>query len=151
MTKQFLFFAYLFFVTGCASTSMLAIQPTDNVTVEVPSEMFSSLRMRDGEILFLKGEQIVGFVKSDQVPNTFPPDNTLHLEQALFQNASKGSQKPSWINGVTGAAAFQVINKDFTTIFVVPKETSDTLITLQGPVGHSRSVRINGTSASDNE
>lgn len=144
MVKARLFTIFLIFLTGCTANPALEIQPNDQVTMEIPGEMFSAIRMRQGELLFLKDEKIIGFVKSDQIPETLSQGSE-HPEQILFDSASEGSQKPAWLQGVPKAKAFWVTGDYFTTIFIVPDNSPNTLVTFQGPHSYTDAVRINNT------
>jgi hypothetical protein len=137
--------AFLLLLSGCASHSTLTIQPYKQLSIEVPNDMFSSIRMRGGELLFLKGNQIIGFVKSEGIPESARSDNAIDTALTLFKKASEGSQKPSWINNISEAEVFGVVQGDFETIFIVPTDSGQSLITFQGPTESSKAVRINGT------
>ena len=131
-------------LSGCVSPSVLTIQPDNHVAIDVPNDMFSSIKMRDGELLFLRNKQIIGFVKSDKIPKDVRSEETAETALILFDSASEGSQKPSWIDHIPEAKAFEVVQGGFRTIFIIPSGSEHFLITFQGPIEPSSSVRING-------
>lgn len=149
MPRIGLFVAFMLLLSGCASNSFLTIQPDDHVAIDVPNDMFSSIKMRDGELLFLRNDQIIGFVKSDEIPKAVHSGKTVDTALTLFEGASKGSQKPSWIDHIPEATAFEVVQGDFRTIFIVPSGSEHFLITFQGPTEASSSVRVNGEKIPD--
>ncbi|MBK1887261.1 MULTISPECIES: hypothetical protein [Marinobacter] len=144
MPRIGLIIAFLLLLPGCAPHSSLIIQPSNELSIEVPSDMFSSVKVRDGELLFLKNNRIIGFVKSDEIPNTASSDTASDASIALFESAAQGSSKPAWIESIPDAQAFGVVQGDFRTIFIVPDGSAQSLITFQGPTEGSDSVRING-------
>lgn len=139
--------AFVLLLSGCASHSALTIQPYNQLAIEVPNDMFSSIKMRDGELLFLKNNQIIGFVKSNEIPKAVRSKKTADTAVTLFESVSEGSQKPSWIDHIPEAKAFGVVQGDFRTIFIVPNGPEQFLITFQGPTESSTAIRINGTEA----
>jgi|GEM_PF-3733110 len=149
MTRIGLFTAFLLLLSGCASNSVLKIQPNSHVAIEVPNDMFSSIKMRDGELLFLKNNRIIGFVKSDEIPKSVRTEKAERTATVIFDSVSRGAQQPSWIKRIPDAKAFEVIEGDFRTIFIIPTDSDHSLITFQGPTERSSSVRINGEEISD--
>ncbi|AZT82272.1 hypothetical protein EHN06_01205 [Marinobacter sp. NP-4(2019)] len=136
--------AFFLLLSGCASHSALTIQPHSQLAIEVPSDMFSSIKVRDGELLFLTNNQIIGFVKSDEIPKAVRSEKAADTALTLFESVSEGSQKPSWIDHVPEAQVFGVVQGDFRTIFIVPNGSEQFLVTFQGPSESSRAIRING-------
>jgi len=47
--------ALMLLLSGCASHPALIIQLSSQLSIEVPNDMFSSVKMRDGELLFFEG------------------------------------------------------------------------------------------------
>lgn len=104
--------------------------------------MFFSFKVRDGELLFLRNNRIIGFVKSDEIPSTVSSGTASDTSRVLFKNAAKGSAKPDWIERIPDAQAFGVVRGDFRTVFIVPDGSAQSLIPFQGPTGDSGSVRL---------
>lgn len=129
---------------GCTSHTALIIEPTDQVTVEIPSGMYSSIKMSDGEILFLQDGELAGFIMSDPIPESELGDSDAPSEQILYDSAAQGSEKPQWIPGIVGAKGFWVTRDRFSTVFVIEEGDPDILTTLQAPTDHLESIRING-------
>ena len=50
MARIALALSFLLLLSGCASQSSLVIQPYSELAIEVPEKMFSSVKMRDGEL-----------------------------------------------------------------------------------------------------
>ncbi|WP_298451116.1 hypothetical protein [uncultured Marinobacter sp.] len=148
MSRIGLVIAFLLLLSGCASHSSLIIQPYGEISIEVPDDMFSSVKVRDGELLFLRNNRIIGFVKSDEIPNTVSSDTASETSKALYESAAQGSSKPIWIESIPDAQAFGVVQGDFRTIFIVPDGSAQSLITFQGPTEGSDSARINGVKVS---
>lgn len=149
MPKIGLFTTFILLLSGCASNSFLTIQPDSQVAIEVPNDMFSSIKMRDDELLFLMNNRIIGFVKSDEIPKSVHTEKTSHTAMIIFDSVSRGAQQPSWIKRIPDAKAFEVIEGDFRTIFIIPTESDHSLITFQGPTERLSSVRINGEKISN--
>lgn len=149
MPRIGLVIAFFLLLTGCAPHSSLIIQPSNELSIEVPSDMFSAVKLRDGELLFLRNNRIIGFVKSDEIPNTVSSDTASDTSKALYESAAQGSSKPIWIESIPDAQAFGVVQGDFRTIFIVPDGSAQPLITFQGPTVGSDSVRINGVKVSE--
>lgn len=141
--------AFVLLLSGCASHSSLIIQPYSELSIEVPNEMFSSVKARDGELLFLRNNRIIGFVKSDEIPSTVSSDSALDTSMTLFESADQGSSKPVWIEKIPEAQVFGVVQGDFRTVFIVPDNQAQSLITFQGPTESSASIRINGAKISN--
>lgn len=140
---------FLLLLSGCAPHPSLTIQPSSGISVEVPNDMFSSVKVRDGELLFLKNNRIIGFVKSDEIPNTVNSGTANDTSLALFKSAAQGSGKPVWIKRIPDAQAFGVVQGDFRTVFIVPNGSAQSLVTFQGPTEGSDFVRINGVKVSE--
>lgn len=149
MPRTGLFVAFVLLLSGCAPHSALTIQPHSQLSIEVPNDMFSSIKVRDGELLFLKNNQIIGFVKSDEIPNSVRSSTAADTSLTLFESASEGSQKPIWIDHIPEAQVFGVVQKGFQTIFMVPDSSEQFLVTFQGPTESSRAIRINGAKVFD--
>lgn len=141
--------ALILLFAGCAPHSALTIQPHSQLSIEVPNNMFSSVKVRDGELLFLRNNRIIGFVKSDEIPLTVGEGAATDTSKALFESAAQGSNKPAWFEQIPEAQAFGVVQGDFRTVFIVPDGHAHSLITFQGPTDTSTSVRINGKKISN--
>lgn len=129
---------------GCTSHAALTIEPTDQVIFDIPSKMFSSIKMRAGEILFLKDGKLAGFITSNLIPESELGDSDATSMQVLYNSAAQGSEKPHWIPGMVDAKGFWVTRNRFSTIFVIEEGEPDVLTTLQAPTDHLESIRING-------
>jgi hypothetical protein len=149
MARIALTLAILLFLSGCASQSSFVIQPYSELAIEVPEQMFSSVKVRDGELLFLKNNRIVGFVKSEEVPSTVRSSSAIDTSTTLFESANQGSSKPVWMEQIPEARVFGVVQGDFRTIFIVPNSQAQSLVTFQGPAESSTSLRINGAKISE--
>lgn len=149
MPRIGLVIAFVLLLSGCASHSALTIQPHSELSIDVPNDMFSSIRMRDGELLFLRNDRIIGFVKSDEIPSAVSSGTATDTSLTLFESASQGSNQPVWIEHIPEARVFGVVQDDFRTIFIIPDGSAQSLITFQGPTESSRSIRINGAKVSD--
>ena len=141
--------AFVLLFSGCASHSSLVIQPYSDLSIEVPEKMFSSVKVRDGELLFMRNNRIVGFVKPEEVPSTVRSSSAINTSTTLFENANQGASKPVWMEQIPEARVFGVIQGDFRTVFIVPNSQAQSLITFQGPVESSTSLRINGAKISE--
>ncbi|PSF10121.1 hypothetical protein C7H08_01055 [Marinobacter halophilus] len=106
--------------------------------------MFSSVKVRDAELLFLRNDRIIGFVKSDEIPSTVSTGSAIDTSSTLFESAEQGSNKPVWIERIPEARVFGVVQGEFRTLFIVPDNHAQSLITFQGPTESSTSIRING-------
>ncbi|MFB2820078.1 hypothetical protein [Marinobacter shengliensis] len=144
MPRMGLALAFVLLLSGCASHSSLVIQPYRELTIEVPDKMFSSVKMRDDELLFLRNDRIVGFVKSEDIPSSVSSGSAIDTSLTLFESASQGSIKPVWIEQIPEAQVFGVVQGEFRTVFIVPNSQAQSLITFQGPTESSTSLRING-------
>ena len=136
--------AVLLLASGCATNSSLVIQPYSELTIEVPDKMFSSVKIRDDELLFLRNDRIVGFVKSEDIPSSVSSGSAIDTSLTLFESASQGSNKPVWIEQIPEAQVFGVVQGEFRTVFIVPNSQAQSLITFQGPAESSTLLRING-------
>jgi hypothetical protein len=141
--------AFFLLLSGCESHSSLIIQPYSKLSIEVPNDMFSSVKVRDGELLFLRNNRSIGFVKSDEIPSAVSSGTASDTSLALFESAAQGSGKPVWIERIPDAQAFEVVQGDFRTVFIVPDGSAQSLVTFQGPTEGSDFVRINGAKVSD--
>jgi len=141
--------AVLLLASGCATNSSLVIQPYSELTIEVPDKMFSSVKIRDDELLFLRNDRIVGFVKSEDIPSSVSSGSAIDTSLTLFESASQGSIKPVWIEQIPEAQVFGVVQGEFRTVFIVPNSQAQSLITFQGPAESSTSLRINGVRISE--
>ena len=149
MARIALALTFLFFLSGCASHSSLIIQPSKELSIEVPNDMFSSIKVRDGELLFLRNNRIIGFVKSDEIPSNVSSGTSNDTSLTLFKSAAQGAGKPVWIEHIPGARAFGVVQGNFRTVFIVPDGSAQSLVTFQGPTEDSDFVRINGVKVSE--
>lgn len=141
--------AFVLLLSGCASHSSLVIQPYSELSIEVPEKMFSSVKVRDGELLFLTNNRIVGFVRSEAIPSTVNSSSAIDTSTTLFESANQGSSKPVWMEQIPEARVFEVVQGDFRTVFIVPSGQAQSLITFQGPAESSTSLRINGAKISE--
>lgn len=141
--------AVLLLASGCATNSSLVIQPYSELTIEVPDKMFSSVKVRDGELLFLRNDRIVGFVNSEDIPSSVSSGSAIDTSLTLFESASQGPIKPVWIEQIPEARVFGVVQGEFRTVFIVPNSQAQSLITFQGPAASSTSLRINGVRISE--
>ena len=141
--------AVLLLASGWATNSSLVIQPHSELTIEVPDKMFSSVKVRDGELLFLRNDRIVGFVKSEDIPSSVSSGSAIDTSLTLCESASQGSNKPVWIEQIPEARVFGVVQGEFRTVFIVPNSQAQSLITFQGPAASSTSLRINGVRISE--
>ena len=144
MSRIGLLAAFILFISGCASHSALTVQPYNQLSIDVPENLFSSVKVREGELLFLRDNQVVGFIKSDVIPSTVRSDSAADTSRILFESAAEGSRNPFWIDRIPEAPVFGVVQNGFLTIFIVPNDAEHILVTFQGPEEHSRALRING-------
>ncbi|WP_138103161.1 MULTISPECIES: hypothetical protein [Marinobacter] len=149
MARIALALSFLLLLSGCTSQSSLVIQPYSELAIEVPEKMFSSVKMRDGELVFLRNNRVVGFVRSEEIPSTVSSSSAIDTSTTLFESANQGSSKPIWMEQIPEAQVFGVVQGDFRTVFIVPNGQAQSLITFQGPAESSTSLRINGAKISE--